>query len=675
MKPPTVFLGEMTDPEVEAFLRDHDTVIVPVGSTEQHGPHGPLLTDVLVPVEVARRVAPRAGALVAPSINYGLSYPHAGFTGVVHLRIATFMALVEDVAVGLATMGFRRIVFLNGHYDNTLAIAYACANAADRLPAGARAFPVNYWDGMTADEAAEYFGPTAGLHANRAETSAVMAIDPALVDMDRANAEMPPFPEVTQPRRGPHRVLLLDARIGPSRDRERHVGRRPRVQRRVRRALPRGRDRSHDAHARRRRADVRGDAAPLTGGDIQDQPASAANHVPARMTRRTARSEPSSTRSARWPTAIRPRSTIPSMASGLRLAAATAAGSGTPDATTSATAVSSASTDPARVRVPASVTRCPATTTSRPPRRPRPSPIPASATASLTSSSRSDRLQARDERPQRRIDVDAIGDQLDEHRVVEQGGDGHARRMVVDPAHRVEQVRRRAGARCVAGLRLLEGRRPNDRRGRHATVREPSDEFGGAGQLRRHRHQPESVEERLQRRARDLGRDLQVGRVVGAPTGPREERSLQVEAQRLGAVGGGVRRPFTHRSGEVDERGQRRGHGGGQERGHAATQQAAGHPVERGPPAHRVVAAPAVDVDVDEAGADERAVGRPRRPSSIAAISPASIVILPACDPVVEDETSGDRRRARRSSIDPGHGAASRRIAVRSLDVEMDASP
>jgi creatinine amidohydrolase len=199
MKPPTVFLGEMTNPEVEAFLHDHHTAIVPTGSTEQHGPHGPLLTDVFVPHEVARRVAPRAGALVAPSVNYGLSYPHVGFTGVVHLRISTFMALIEDVAVGLATMGFRRVVFLNGHYDNTLAIAYACANAAARLPDGARAYPINYWDGMTADEAGEYFGPTTGLHANRAETSAVLAIDPAFVDMDRANAEMPPFPEVTSP--------------------------------------------------------------------------------------------------------------------------------------------------------------------------------------------------------------------------------------------------------------------------------------------------------------------------------------------------------------------------------------------------------------------------------------------------------------------------------------------
>jgi len=72
MKPTTVFLGEMTNLEVEAFLREHDTVIVPTGSTEQHGPHGPLLTDVLVPTEVARRIAPVVGAAVAPSINYGL---------------------------------------------------------------------------------------------------------------------------------------------------------------------------------------------------------------------------------------------------------------------------------------------------------------------------------------------------------------------------------------------------------------------------------------------------------------------------------------------------------------------------------------------------------------------------------------------------------------------------
>ena len=198
-KPPTVFLGHMTDPELRRALERTRTVLIPTGSTEQHGPHGPLLTDAVVPTEVARRVAERTGALVAPTINYALSYPHVGFTGVIHLRIQTFMDLIEDLCAGFATMGFTRIVFLNGHYDNTYAIAYACAAAssAGRLPDGVAAFPVNYWDGMTPEEAGEFFGPTAGLHANRAETSAVMAIDPTIVDIDAANAELPPFPEVT----------------------------------------------------------------------------------------------------------------------------------------------------------------------------------------------------------------------------------------------------------------------------------------------------------------------------------------------------------------------------------------------------------------------------------------------------------------------------------------------
>ena len=197
MKPATVFLGEMTNPEVEAFLSTHHTVIIPTGATEQHGPHGPLLTDVLIPQEIARRIAPTIGAVVAPPINYALSYPHVGFTGLVQVRISTFMALIEDLCVSFATSGFKRIIFLNGHYDNTYAIAYGCAAAAEKLARDVKAFPVNYWDALTAEEIDEWSGLKNGLHANRAETSAVLAINPDLVDMERANAEFPPFPNYT----------------------------------------------------------------------------------------------------------------------------------------------------------------------------------------------------------------------------------------------------------------------------------------------------------------------------------------------------------------------------------------------------------------------------------------------------------------------------------------------
>jgi creatinine amidohydrolase len=216
VKPKTVFMAHMTNPELEAYLRgagDRATVLVPVGSTEQHGPHGPLGTDALIPTEIAGRMAPGVGALVAPTVNYGLSYPHAGFTGVAYLRMSTFAALIEDLCDQLSRMGFRRIVFLNGHYDNTYAIAYACAAAADagRLVAGTHAFPVNYWDAMTPDEAAEFFDPANGLHANKGETSAVMAINPDWVDMDAANVEMPPFPEVAAGGAAVHTAFFFSA--------------------------------------------------------------------------------------------------------------------------------------------------------------------------------------------------------------------------------------------------------------------------------------------------------------------------------------------------------------------------------------------------------------------------------------------------------------------------------
>src|SRR5918993_4700309 len=209
MKPPTVFLGEMTNPEVIAFLEKHQTVIIPTGAVEQHGPHWPLLTDVLIPTKIPRRIAPQVGALVAPPINYTLSYPHVGFPGMMHIRIPTFMALIEDLCVSFATSGFRRIVFLNGHYDNTYAIAYACANAADKLPKGTQAFPVNYWDALTTEDIDEFSGLKNGLHANLAETSAVLRINPDLVDMEKANAEFPPFPEYTIPTGPVHTAFFF----------------------------------------------------------------------------------------------------------------------------------------------------------------------------------------------------------------------------------------------------------------------------------------------------------------------------------------------------------------------------------------------------------------------------------------------------------------------------------
>lgn len=196
MKPKSVFLAENTNPEIEAFLKTHHTIYVPVGATEQHGPHSAVGTDVYVPTEIARRVCEKQGdALVAPALPYTLSYPHRGFTSEFSLSIETFMAVVRELALSFAKAGFKRIVFLNGHYDNTYALAYACAQAAESMPPGAKAFPFNYWDGMKPEQWALMSENGKGLHAGEGEVSMLLAINPNLVDMDLANAEFPNFPE------------------------------------------------------------------------------------------------------------------------------------------------------------------------------------------------------------------------------------------------------------------------------------------------------------------------------------------------------------------------------------------------------------------------------------------------------------------------------------------------
>jgi creatinine amidohydrolase len=196
MKPKSVFLAENTNHEIEEFLKRHHTIFIPVGATEQHGPHSAIGTDVFIPQEIARRVCEQQGnALVAPPLAYTLSYPHRGFTSEFSLGIDTFMAVVRDLALSFGRAGFKRIVFLNGHYDNTYALAYACAQAAERMPEGARAFPFNYWDGFTPEQWEKMTQGGKDMHAGGSEVSMLLAINPGYVDMELTNAEFPNFPE------------------------------------------------------------------------------------------------------------------------------------------------------------------------------------------------------------------------------------------------------------------------------------------------------------------------------------------------------------------------------------------------------------------------------------------------------------------------------------------------
>lgn len=133
-------LADLTWPEVDAAAQRGAAVILPVGATEQHGYHLPLCTDATLAERLALEVAAALDVLVAPPVAYGyrsrpLSGGGEGFPGTVSLSARSLMALVEDVLTGLAASGFRRLVVLNWHYENSNFVYEAAWLAQQRVGA------------------------------------------------------------------------------------------------------------------------------------------------------------------------------------------------------------------------------------------------------------------------------------------------------------------------------------------------------------------------------------------------------------------------------------------------------------------------------------------------------------------------------------------------------------
>ncbi len=188
--------NRLTAAALRSLAEADAVVLLPVASTEQHGPHLPTGVDDMLVTAVCRRTArllmPGTPAVVAPTVPFGLADHHLAFGGTFSLSLATYHALLRDLCRSVLRAGFRKLVLVNGHGGNIAglsAIATELTRELDSPVATATYFTV------AAGEIAAVLEDQAGvMHACEAETSMMMAVAPELVDAARlAEAHGPAF--------------------------------------------------------------------------------------------------------------------------------------------------------------------------------------------------------------------------------------------------------------------------------------------------------------------------------------------------------------------------------------------------------------------------------------------------------------------------------------------------
>jgi creatinine amidohydrolase len=184
-------------PAFEAWREQHRTVILPVGSVEEHGPHLPLGTDTFHALEVARRAGEVRPALVAPPLYYGLCRSTREHPGTVSISGNTLRALVTELGREFYRQGLCNLVIMSGHAGGThmAALVEAGETLLAELP-GLKVAVVNLLDLLREVVAArpELVKTRGDSHAGEVETALMLAISPHLVE-GSAPAEWPTFPK------------------------------------------------------------------------------------------------------------------------------------------------------------------------------------------------------------------------------------------------------------------------------------------------------------------------------------------------------------------------------------------------------------------------------------------------------------------------------------------------
>lgn len=175
----------LTSPQIKALSEQNAIVLLPLGSTEQHGPHLPVGTDAILSTAVSEGTAKELSSrgipcIVAPTFAVANSRHHMNFAGSMSLFPDTFMQVLLEQCRCIAAHGFKRIVLVNGHGGNKAPATAAQVRINEEL-----GFPVyftGYWAGASDVCKAVLESQSGMIHACESETSLVLAVDESLVD-------------------------------------------------------------------------------------------------------------------------------------------------------------------------------------------------------------------------------------------------------------------------------------------------------------------------------------------------------------------------------------------------------------------------------------------------------------------------------------------------------------
>jgi len=178
-----ILYGDMSWPEIKLAASEGRIPLIPVGSTEQHGPHLPTKTDAFIVEEICKAAASKIpdDAIVLPCVAYGYNEHHFDFPATIHINHETLIRFVIDIGKSLAHHGFRKIIIVNGHGSNTAPMELAARRITLETPAICASLTYlslspEVFKLMVAEEA----------HGGDIETSIMLYLAPHLVDMSKA---------------------------------------------------------------------------------------------------------------------------------------------------------------------------------------------------------------------------------------------------------------------------------------------------------------------------------------------------------------------------------------------------------------------------------------------------------------------------------------------------------